>query len=46
MLHETSPLAIVPEPAGGLLLAIAAAALACRATRPGRAIIGRIACFF
>lgn len=39
-------MAIVPEPAGSLLLAIAAAALACRATRPGRAIIGRIACFF
>jgi hypothetical protein len=38
--------AIVPEPAGGLLLAIATAALACRATRPGRAIIRRIACFF
>jgi hypothetical protein len=39
-------IAIVPEPAGGLVVAIAAAALACRSARSARAIRRRIGPFF
>jgi hypothetical protein len=39
-------IAIVPEPAGGLVVTIAAAALACRSARSARAIRRRIGPFF